>query len=118
MSSAMNNQAKTDWRSKLRFSIAARLNIKMWLWLLSFFISLNILLFGAGFILTVSYGERQLAAIAPYLDEIESLAANQLIGVSGISVEQLEAEPRGLVLPEFLKRAVADETAAFSRSFK
>jgi len=111
-------QTKNDRRSKLRFSIAARLNIKMWLWLLSFFISLNILLLCAAFILMVSYGEQKLAAVAPYLQDIESLAADELLSVSGISVDKLDTDPKGLVLPEFLQRAVADETAGFTRGFR
>ena len=107
--------AGPEWRNRLRFSIAARLNIKMWLWLLSFFISLNFLLVSASLVCIISYGEQKLGDISPYIHDMETLEANQLLGVSGVAIEELEGKPKGLILPKSLARYVPEATAGFAR---
>ncbi|NLL89111.1 MAG: HAMP domain-containing protein [Firmicutes bacterium] len=107
--------ARSDWRSRFRFSIAVRLHMKMWLWLFSFFISLNILLLIASFACLVYYGEQKLADFVPYISELETLETNQLLEVSGVSIEELQAEPSGWVLPKILQRYVTPGTEAFAR---
>ena len=87
----------------------------MWLWLFSFFISLNILLLIASFACLVYYGEQKLADFVPYISELETLETNQLLEVSGVSIEELQAEPSGWVLPKILQRYVTPGTEAFAR---
>lgn len=111
---------KPDRRSRLRFSIAARLNIRIWMWLLSFFIGFNLLLVAALTFSTIYYAENKAAAVAPYLTTGELLnPENQdLLTLLDIEVAELSALPQGFTLPNTLKRLVLEETADAARRFE
>ena len=90
---------KPDLRSRLRFSIVARLNIRLWLGLLSFFIGLNLLLLAAVTANIIYYAEEKVAAVAPYLEGGIDQTDQDLFALLGIETAELAAPPQGWVLP-------------------
>lgn len=109
---------KPDLRSRLRFSIVARLNIRLWLGLLSFFIGLNLLLLAAVTANIIYYAEEKVAAVAPYLEGGIDQTAQDLFALLGIETAELAAPPQGWVLPKPLQGLVSRETAQAARRFQ
>lgn len=108
-----NNTAQ---QRSLRFSITSKLSISLWFRLLAIFISLDILLCVAGFVVIVDYGERTANSIMATTDSLPAGVVNEsILTVTNATGELLSGEPTGLKLPTKLQPYLFEYTREAGR---
>jgi len=105
--------------SRIRFSIAAQLNLNLWLKLLGTFLILDIILVITIAAMTIHHAENLAADLSPYWQDVAALDGDTAywLNLAGITVEQLTREPRGFVPPASVRKHLPAATAAASRRF-
>lgn len=112
-------QPKLELRSRVRFSIASRLNMRLWFRLLGIFLLLDIILCTAAFVTTIYYAENVISHLTLVKEEVEQGQwDNEWLTALNIRIEPIGGQPQGFTLPSNLQRYVGKNAAGAARSLE
>ena len=105
----MRDEQKRQKVTTIGFSLVSKLNIQLWLRLLSLFLVLNVVFCAAAILGTLYYAEQVLAEA--------HRAGPAVLGreISGITVNQLTGQRQGWTVPGSLQRFLPKDTATGTR---